>query len=117
MPKAAARVATTTAGELVGLDGIPPFKSADALRFPMARREVPLLPAEIAGAGSIELAGAALAIANQTVPATVNFDKPIDGCRLNFLRQSRPAKIDCLVSGAHTVGGQSAAVVLKRYQP
>ena len=70
-----------------------------------------------AGAGSIELAGAALAIANQTVPATVNFDKPIDGCRLNFLRQSRPATIDCLVSGAHTVGGQSAAVVLKRYQP
>ena len=70
-----------------------------------------------AGAGAIELAGAALAIANQIAPATVNFDKPIDGCRMNFLRQSRQAKIDCLVSGAHTVGGQSAAVVLKRYQP
>ncbi len=70
-----------------------------------------------AGAGAIELAGAALALANQTVPATVNFEKPIEGCRLKFLRQTQPCAVEYAVSGAHTVGGQSAAVVLKRYQP
>ncbi len=47
--QAAARVAAVTGDQTVGLDGIPPFKSADALRFPLLRREVPMLPAEIGG--------------------------------------------------------------------
>jgi 3-oxoacyl-[acyl-carrier-protein] synthase II len=70
-----------------------------------------------AGAGALELAAAALALQKQAVCPTVNFETPIDGCRMKFLRQREGRKVDCAVSGAHTVGGQSAAVVLKRYQP
>ncbi len=54
--QAAARVAGVTGDETVGLDGIPPFKSADAFRFPLLRHDVPMLPAEIGGA--VELGGA-----------------------------------------------------------
>ena len=69
-----------------------------------------------AGAGGVELAAAAMALHTQTVPPTVNFDAPADGCELNFARESRQAKLDYAVSGAFTVGGQSGACILKRYQ-
>jgi hypothetical protein len=65
---AAARVAGVTGaagvtgGETVGLDGIPPFKSADALRFPLLRHDVDLLPVEIGGAAGIGTAGMAVVV-------------------------------------------------------
>jgi hypothetical protein len=66
--QAAARVAGVTGaagvtgGETVGLDGIPPFKSADALRFPLLRHDVDLLPVEIGGAAGIGTAGMAVVV-------------------------------------------------------
>ena len=41
---AAARVLATTGERPFALDGIPPFKSADAMRFPLERRGAPVLP-------------------------------------------------------------------------
>jgi len=59
---AAARVADSTGTEAVALDGVPPFKSADALRFPLLRHEVRLLPEEAGGAAGIGPAGAAVLV-------------------------------------------------------
>ncbi len=67
-----------------------------------------------AGAGGVELAAAAMALHTQTVPATCNFTSPAEQCRLNLSNKSRPCKADIAVSAAFAVGGQSAAVVLKR---
>ena len=67
-----------------------------------------------AGAGGVAISLAAMALQKQTVPPTVNFSRPADGCGLNFSAQARPAKMDYAVAGAFTVGGQSGAVVLKR---
>ena len=50
--EAAARVARTVGGETVLLDGIPPFKSDAALRFPLLRDGVRLLPEEPAATGA-----------------------------------------------------------------
>jgi 3-oxoacyl-[acyl-carrier-protein] synthase II len=69
-----------------------------------------------AGSGGVSLAVAARALAEQTVPPTVNFTRAADGCNLNFSSQARQAKMEYAVVGSYTVGGQSAACVLKRYQ-
>ena len=69
-----------------------------------------------AGAGGVSVATAAMALASQVVPPTVNFSKSAANCQMNFSNQARQAKIDYAVVGSFTVGGQSGACVLKRYQ-
>ena len=67
-----------------------------------------------AGVGGVTLSVAAKAIAQQTVPPTVNFQTAADSCPLNLSATARQEKIDYAVSGAFGIGGQSAAIVLKR---
>ncbi|MFP4353873.1 MAG: beta-ketoacyl-[acyl-carrier-protein] synthase family protein [Phycisphaerae bacterium] len=67
-----------------------------------------------AGHGGLEVAIAAKAIAEQKLPATVNHQSPTDRCRLNFSPRSRDVEMEYILSAAFGVGGQSAAVVLKR---
>jgi len=69
-----------------------------------------------AGAGGVELATAAMALHTQTVPPTANFTAAADGCDLDLSGQPRQADLTYALSGAFTVGGQSAACVLKRYE-
>ena len=69
-----------------------------------------------AGTGGLAIATAAMAVHKQIVPATANFQSPAADCRLNLSAQARPAKIDYVVTGAFSVGGQSGACVLKRYE-
>ena len=59
---------------------------------------------------------AAMALARQTVPPTVNFERPFEGCALNLCAQPRKTPIRHVVAGGFTVGGQSGACVLKRYE-
>ncbi|MHC4561601.1 MAG: beta-ketoacyl-[acyl-carrier-protein] synthase family protein [Planctomycetota bacterium] len=69
-----------------------------------------------AGAGGAELAAAVMALHTQTVPATVNFSSADDGCDLDLSNESRQSELTYALSGAFTVGGQSAACVLKRVE-
>ena len=66
-----------------------------------------------AGAGSVELAAAAMALHTQTVPATVNYRTPASP-GLDLCDRARPGEFDYAVTGAFSIGGQSAACVLKR---
>ncbi|MBN1941673.1 MAG: hypothetical protein JW849_00095 [Phycisphaerae bacterium] len=66
-----------------------------------------------AGASGVQLAVAAKCLAEQIVPPTVNFDKPAEGCEMNFAAETRKVKIRHIVTGSYTVGGQSGACVLK----
>jgi hypothetical protein len=50
---AAARVLEVTGDEPFALDGIPEFKNANALRFPLERRDAPVLPSDAAGASGV----------------------------------------------------------------
>ena len=67
-----------------------------------------------AGAGGVELAAAAMALYTQTVPATCNFTSSAGRCRLNLAARSRQCDVTTAISASFTVGGQSAAIVLKR---
>lgn len=66
-----------------------------------------------AGAGGAQLGIAAKAISEQTLPPTVNFTAPAEGCALNLLAEPRKLKIKNILVGAHCVGGQSGACVLQ----
>ncbi len=70
-----------------------------------------------AGAGGVELAAAAMAVHTQTVPASVNFSVCDERCGMRFSDKAHQRDIEYAISGAFAIGGQSAAVVLKRYEP
>ncbi len=69
-----------------------------------------------AGAGGVNLAVAAMAVHRQMIPPAVNFETPAEGCELNIARSAAEAEIKYVLSGSFSVGGQSAAIVLKRYE-
>ena len=69
-----------------------------------------------AGAGAVQLATAAMALHTQTVPPTVNFATPMDDCGLDLAPEARQTELNYAVSGTFSVGGQSGACVLKRYE-
>jgi 3-oxoacyl-[acyl-carrier-protein] synthase II len=68
-----------------------------------------------AGAGGVSLAVAAMAIHQQVVPPTVNYSQADAGCELDFASAPRQAKLENIVCGVFAIGGQSAAMVLKKY--
>ena len=88
----------------------------DAIDTIPAATTTGLVGSLIAGAGGVSAATAAMALHTQTVPPTTNFTTPADGCRLQLSNQPRRAKLNYVVTGAFSVGGQSAACVLKRHQ-
>ncbi|MCP4378819.1 MAG: beta-ketoacyl-[acyl-carrier-protein] synthase family protein [bacterium] len=69
-----------------------------------------------AGQSGVTLVAGVLAMQHQTTPATANFTEPHEGCRLSLSGESRKTNINYAVVGAFSVGGQSAACVLKRYE-
>ena len=67
-----------------------------------------------AGQSGVTMVAGALAMLHQTAPPTVNFTTPDDGCKLSLSGEARKCEINYVVVGAFSVGGQSAACVLKR---
>jgi 3-oxoacyl-[acyl-carrier-protein] synthase II len=70
-----------------------------------------------AGAGALEVAIAALCLHHQEIPPSVNATQPIDTGRLRFSDRSRSAPLDVAATGSFSVGGQSGACILRRYEP
>lgn len=69
-----------------------------------------------AGCSALTASVAAKALSEQTIPTTVNFQTPQAGCQLNLLTETTQAQFEYAIVGAHSVGGQSTACVLKRYE-
>jgi len=69
----------------------------------------------LAGTGGVNLAAAAMILHKGIVPGTVNFEKPAAGCEgLCLSDRPRETKATYAVTAAFGIGGQSAAVVLKK---
>ncbi len=66
-----------------------------------------------AGSGGTQIALAAKALREQTIPPTTNFTTAAEGCEMNFSTEPRTAKMKYVIAGAHTVGGQSGACLLR----
>jgi 3-oxoacyl-[acyl-carrier-protein] synthase II len=69
----------------------------------------------VAAAGAVELATCILAIENQTMPATINFETPDPDCDLDIVpNEPRPARLDTVLTNSFGFGGQNASIVLRR---
>ena len=69
-----------------------------------------------AGAGGVEVIVAAMALHTQSVPPTVNFAAAAEGCNLGLAGRTRDGNFTYAATGAFAVGGQSGALILKKYE-
>jgi 3-oxoacyl-[acyl-carrier-protein] synthase II len=67
--------------------------------------------------GSVELAACCLAIRDNILPPTINYEYPDPECDLDYVpNQARRRRVDIAASNSFSFGGRNTAVILKRYQ-
>ncbi|MCX6618345.1 MAG: beta-ketoacyl-ACP synthase II [Acidobacteria bacterium] len=70
----------------------------------------------LGGAGGLEAAVVALALRDQVLPPTINYETPDPECDLDYVpNRSRPASLEYALSNSFGFGGTNACLVLKRY--
>jgi 3-oxoacyl-[acyl-carrier-protein] synthase II len=70
----------------------------------------------LGGAGGLEAAIAALALRDQVLPPTINYETPDPECDLDYVpNRSRPASFEYALTNSFGFGGTNACLVLKRY--
>ncbi len=71
----------------------------------------------LGGAGGLEVGIVALAIKEQIIPPTGNYETPDPECDLDYVPgKARPAKLQYVLSNSFGFGGTNAALLLKRYE-
>ncbi len=69
----------------------------------------------LAAAGPLQVITCALAIKNQLIPPTANYEKPDPECDLDYVpKEARLANISCALINAHGIGGGNSSVVVER---
>ncbi|MGH9401606.1 MAG: beta-ketoacyl-ACP synthase II, partial [Terriglobia bacterium] len=70
----------------------------------------------LGGAGGLEAGLAVLALRDQVMPPTINYENPDPDCDLDFVpNKARPAHIEYVLSNSFGFGGTNAALLFKRY--
>lgn len=71
----------------------------------------------LGAAGGIEAAIAVLAVERNTLPPTINLEKPDPECDLDYVpNQARQAKCDVALSNSFGFGGTNSTLIFTRYQ-
>lgn len=71
----------------------------------------------LGAAGGVEAAVTALAVYEQIIPPTINYENPDPECDLDYVpNQARRARIRYALSNSFGFGGTNAALLLKRYE-
>jgi 3-oxoacyl-[acyl-carrier-protein] synthase II len=104
--------------------GIPADDSAEARAIEAAlgaaAKSVPVWPTKSmlsntgAASGALDVIAAVCAMKEAAIPAAKNYNKKIDACSLNIVRQTRQTPVRHALCCSYTYGGQTAALVLKR---
>lgn len=104
--------------------GVAAYDQAEAaaLRSVFGDRlgEIPLAPTKSivgncgVGSGALDACVAAQALAQQTVPAVINCDQPLEGLHAGTA-PSRASQLGHALTYSTGIGGQNAALVLKRF--
>ncbi len=70
----------------------------------------------LGAAGGVETAICALAIANNVVPPTINYDEPDPECDLDYVpNTAREMKVDTCLNNSLGFGGHNATLIIKRH--
>lgn len=71
----------------------------------------------IAAAGSVELITCLLAIRDNVIPPTINYEVPDPDCDLDYVpNQARAKRVDHALSNSFGFGGQNIALVISRFE-
>ena len=70
----------------------------------------------LGGAGGLEAGFSVLALRDQILPPTINYETPDPDCDLDYVpNHARPARVEYVLSNSFGFGGTNAALLLKRY--
>ncbi len=70
-----------------------------------------------AAAGGLEAVAAVLAIRDNVIPPTINYEYPDPECDLDYVpNTAREARVDVVLSNSFGMGGQNATLVLRRWR-
>ena len=70
----------------------------------------------LGGAGGLEAGITALALRDQVLPPTINYENPDPDCNLDYVpNQARKAELEYALSNSFGFGGTNAALILKRF--
>jgi 3-oxoacyl-[acyl-carrier-protein] synthase II len=106
--------------------GIPSDDLAEAKAIEAAlgksAREIPVWPTKSmlsntgAASGALDVAAAVCAMEEGKIPVAKNCDKKADGCNLNIVKQPLQKRIRYALCCSYTYGGQTAAIILKKFE-
>jgi 3-oxoacyl-[acyl-carrier-protein] synthase II len=69
----------------------------------------------LGGAGAVESVASILAMQNEVLPATINYQTPDPECDLDYVpNQPRPARVDWVMSNSFGFGGHNVALIFRR---
>ena len=70
----------------------------------------------LGGAGGLEAGFSVLALRDQILPPTINYETPDPDCDLDYVpNQARPARVEYVLSNSFGFGGTNATLLFKRY--
>ncbi|HEV2495373.1 MAG TPA: beta-ketoacyl-ACP synthase II [Terriglobia bacterium] len=70
----------------------------------------------LGGAGGLEAGFSVLALRDQIIPPTTNYENPDPDCDLDYVpNQARPAELEYVLSNSFGFGGTNAALLFKRF--
>ena len=70
----------------------------------------------LGAAGGVEAALIALALRDQIIPPTINYENPDEGCDLDYVpNEARDAELEYTLSNSFGFGGTNGALLFKRY--
>lgn len=71
----------------------------------------------LGGSGGIEGVAAAMAVANDWVPPTINLENPDEGCDLDYVpHQGRAQTVEVALSNSFGFGGHNVTLALRKYR-
>jgi 3-oxoacyl-[acyl-carrier-protein] synthase II len=71
----------------------------------------------LGAAGAIEMAACTMALRDQKVPPTINYDNPDPDCDLDYVpNQAREMEINAVMNNSFGFGGHNACVVAKKFK-
>jgi 3-oxoacyl-[acyl-carrier-protein] synthase II len=69
------------------------------------------------GAGAVEAIAALLALVEDLLPPTINYEHPDPECDLDYVpNEARPAKVDVVLTNSFGFGGHNSTLVLRRFE-